>query len=172
MSRPTRINAGDGVTWTESSGDATAISYYFQDAQGVAVFSLAATIASGTATFALTGDDTTGEPPGIYTAWKATTEDGLRVSTDEGEFILAPNVDGSSAKTHAQITVALLEAHLAGRVVAGIESHTIDGQSIQKMSLADARALLNKYRTELKAEQDAFRGNAGKGAIIRHSFSE
>jgi hypothetical protein len=172
MARPTRINAGDDISWTESAGTATAVTYYFQNSNGDSVFSVAATIADGVATFSLTGSLTVGQIPATYSAWKAATTSAGRWSTFEGDLVLAPNVDGSSAKTHAQTVVPLLEAHLAGRVVAGLESHTIDGQTINKIPLSEARALLNRYRSELKAEQSAFNGNAGKNGIISHRFSE
>lgn len=172
MARPTRLNAGDGITWTESTGTASAVVYYYQDSQGNNSFSVTATIAAGVGTFSLAGDDTEGESPGIYTVWRAKTEDGLRTSSHCGQLIVAPNVDGSSPKTHAQTAVALLEAHVSGRLAAGLEGHTIDGQTIQKMSIPDARVMLLKYRRELEQEQAAFTGNAGNSGRILHRFTE
>jgi hypothetical protein len=171
MARPTRLNAGDTYTWTEAAGTATSIAYFYINDGGDTVFTVEATIASGTASFSLDGTVTEGEKPGVYTQYKATTTSGARVTTHEGELVVAPNVDGSSAKTHAQTVVPLLEAHIEGRVVQGLESHTIDGQTITKMSIEHARNLLRKYKAEMKAEQDLFRGNAGNGNIIRYRFT-
>ena len=61
--------------------------------------------------------------------------------------------------------VKALEAHLEGRIDdgegRGLETYTVGGVPITKISLMDARELLTKYRRDLDTEIAKARADAG-----------
>jgi hypothetical protein len=76
-------------------------------------------------------------------------------------------VDRAPVETHAARMVRLLEAHLEGRLDEeggrGIESYTIGGVPITKISHMDARELLVGYRRDLANEDQKRRIAMGLG---------
>ena len=63
--------------------------------------------------------------------------------------------DSSDSTTHAQRMLLLIESALEGRIPLGLETYTIEGQSIGKMPISQLASLRQKYRQERQLEIEA-----------------
>lgn len=178
-SRPATLIAGDSYAWTEAaptgSPDVEA-AYHYRGDDPAAYFVASGAIDPEDATqwiFTLTAADTAEMPPGDYTARLIVrgTATGDRTTTDRGALQLDPNPDLPAGETHAARVVRLLEAHIEGRLPAGLESHNIGGQQIAKIPLLEAEQLLTRYRNVLRTETEARKMRDGRGsATVRIQF--
>lgn len=106
--------------------------------------------------------DTATRKPGVYD-WQVYAEaGGERATIERGRLFLIRNAaDGS--QLWAEQMLALVEAHIASRLPAGINSHSYNGNQISKMTLAEAL----QARRDLMAEVARLRVSVGNddGAI-------
>ncbi len=83
------------------------------------------------------------------------TKDADRVTADRGTISVAANPTiAVNQKSFAERMLEIVEARLEGRLIADIESYSIGGRSVSKMSFAELRA----YRVQLYAEIASERG--------------
>ena len=66
--------------------------------------------------------------------------------------------------THAGRMLALVEAALEGRMVDGIESHSIGGVPINLIQADRLMAIRSQYRVEVQREREEMRLQAGLGS--------
>ena len=106
-------------------------------------------------------------PEGIYIVAAIATLSGVRSTTVAGSVTLQSPIDRPARESHAKKMVAMLEAHLEGRLHdeqgRGIESYTIGGVPISKIAIPEARKLLAEYRRDVQNEQSKERAAAGLG---------
>lgn len=106
---------------------------------------------------------------GLY-EWSAYAEKaGERITIDRGQVLMTANV-GSVTESYAKTCLDLLEAHITGRLPSGLQSHTINGNQISKMSMKDAIELRNYFRAEVAREQSASTGRSA-GTVVRQRFA-
>lgn len=73
-------------------------------------------------------------------------------------FVVAVKADPRTAiagdfQTHAEKTLALIEAVLEGRITTDLESYTIAGRAVSKISVRDLYALRGKYAAMVRQER-------------------
>lgn len=74
-----------------------------------------------------------------------------------------PTTDFRTDNTHAARMLALIESALEGRIPAGLEYSTINGQSIARIPISQLSALRDKYYNEVVAERNAALAASGQG---------
>ena len=169
MSFPSSAYAGDTLTWTASdfTSGSTVTAVLKHLATGTVISSIG--VESGSVwTFTFASQETATAPAGNYQV--STIELfslGSRETTQGGIMEMLEPVDRAPVETHAARMVRLLEAHLEGRLDEeggrGIESYTIGGVPITKISHMDARELLVGYRRDLANEDQKRRIAMGLG---------
>lgn len=105
--------------------------------------------------------------PGVYAVTRidhTTDADAHRTTTDHGTLTLLPNLEADFVETHPEKMVRLIEAKLEGRAVDGLDSHTINGQSIALMSVSELKSMRNQYLDEVR------RANGQQGRRILTQF--
>lgn len=90
---------------------------------------------------------------------ETSTRDTMRV--DGGTIQIDPQPGTKSQKTFNAQIVETLEKYLAGGLKLGHESTTIRGQSISRLSMAEATTLLNEYRSKVQIEKMSDRARRG-----------
>lgn len=94
--------------------------------------------------------DTANREPGVY-AWAAiATSGGERRTIASGNVWIRAN-PALAVVSKEEEWVALLDAHIEGRLPKGLESHSINGNQIQLIKIADAVALREKFIAKVKA---------------------
>jgi len=169
-SEPATIVAGDTVQWTKIISDYPATSgwtlkYSFQlvgSTQDPITFDASASGAgySISITPAVSAEWVAGNY--IWTAFVDNGTDRHRVAT--GSLGILADPVAASGGTHATRTLALIEAAIEGRIPAGLEQTTIDGQSILRITMPDLFLLRNKYAAEVRAEEDRARVASGQSS--------
>jgi hypothetical protein len=115
--------------------------------------------------------DTAELEPGIYRVALIVDVGVSRSTVVVGTITLKEPLDRPSRESHARKMVAMLERHLEGRIDddegRGLETYTIGGVPITKLSFESARNLLEKYRRDVETETVAARAAAGLGTKRR-----
>lgn len=172
--RPASMTAGDSLTWRESAPDGAAndpdlrATYHFRHMDSGALFSADGVSAASGWEYTLKGLDTAEKPTGLYgVSLVITGAGGTRTTIAKGTLQLLIPLDRPATESHAAKMVRLLQSHLEGRIDdgngRGLESYTIAGVPITKISHTDARALLVDYRIDLENERRKERAAAGLG---------
>lgn len=111
-------------------------------------------------TLTLTGDDTATWLPGTYAYSERMVKAGVVHEVGAGVITITENLGtAGDGRSHNQKAVEMLQAHIEGRLVDGINNYSIGGRVVSKMSLAEAVALLDKYKVKLLMERTG--GNLG-----------
>jgi hypothetical protein len=116
--------------------------------------------------------DTATRQPGVY-QWAARVENDAheRRVLCSGNLWLKPNPE-TGTLTYAAECLTLIEAHIKGRLPAGLSNHTIAGNVITKISIKEAEELRDKYRAEVREEQRALiRAKGGDPDALHIYFS-
>ena len=71
--------------------------------------------------------------------------------------------------THAERMVKALREYIEGRLPSGLESFSVSGGSINKLTVAEAERLLTKYQGRVRRQRAKKTGACGE--IIRHGMS-
>ena len=99
-----------------------------------------------------------------WTAFIVRKSDSERAQIGDGVFVVAPdpaNVD-TDPRTHAQKTLAAIEALLENRATKLDESYSINGRSLTRLSPEELMNWRAKYRREVRNEKVAAARKAGK----------
>ena len=99
-----------------------------------------------------------------WSAFIVRKSDSERALVGDGFFIVAPdpaNVD-TDPRTHAQKTLAAIEALLENRATKLDESYSINGRSLTRLSPEELMNWRNRYRREVRNEKVAAARKAGK----------
>ncbi len=166
-SEPSLIVAGDTVQWTKTLTDYSAVdwtlSYSFQIPGSTSQPITFDADADG-ANYSITVDssDTADWPPAnyVWTSYVTNISD-ERHTISQSTVTISPDPAAAYGATHATRTLAIIEAALENRLPRGLEMYTIDGQQVQKLTHEALSRLRDKYKAEVKAENDAARVAAG-----------
>lgn len=157
-SPPSRLVAGDVYHWSEVPANLADVSSYvitFRSISDSSVdFSVTGTDETTRFKFELEGATTTALDGDEFTVTHLITYSWGRETSSGGKMILLDNPTADPTKSYNQRMVDLLEAHIEGRLPEGLESHTIGGVPINKISLLDAQTLLSDYKARLNAERN------------------
>lgn len=128
--------------------------------------SVAATLSGTTAAVSMSAADTAQLDPGEWRVLSVVEEDGKReTAVVKDRFQVKPNPLEAEEESFTQRMVNALKASIEGRVDERggrmLESHTINGQAISKMPLAEQQKLLERYEARLRREVDRARIAAG-----------
>ena len=167
MAFPTEASAGDTITWTYPYATGETAKAVFQHVKTGYLISTEGTASGAEFDFTLTPTDTAEAPSGLYSAAVIITLAGVRETTQLGTLSLKAPIDRPFQESHASRMVKLLERHLEGRIDdengRGLESYTIAGVPITKISQVEAKSLLDSYRRDLAAEAIQRRTELGLG---------
>lgn len=110
---------------------------------------------------------TAGWAPGTY-AWAATLEHGLDVVDAGGSsFVIVPSMGSITAfyvaTTHAERTLALIEAAIEGRIPKDQQSYQIGNRQLTRIPIADLIKLRSQYRAEVARDR---RRRSGFGSLM------
>jgi len=100
----------------------------------------------------------------LLTVWATSGNDRYTVY-QAGITVKANLATGTPAQSHAQKMLSIIETAIYNRVnqssgtastttEGGVESYSIDGVSVSKLSMADLQRLRNKYAAEVQVEQN------------------
>jgi hypothetical protein len=174
---PTEIRVGDTVAWKKSLSDYPAttytLSYYLVKSGTRITFDASASGTDHAVSVAAT--TTVGWTAGTY-HWESFAHDGNdRYFVEAGIIELLPDFEtatsGYDDRSHAKKMVDLIESLMEGKAAADVESYSIAGRSLTKMSITELTEWLAHYRAEYRKElrqagsgrntkvQIAFRGN-------------
>lgn len=168
---PEIVRAGETLTWSKSLADFPAseytLKYYLT---GPASVTLTASAYNTTDhLISVTAATTAAYTYGIY-EWNAYAEKGAGASAEKyfvqsGYF----TIKTSSGKSHAKTMLDAIEAFIVGQSVADVESYSIGGRSITKMSREDLLKWRNHYRSEYaseKANEDRVQGRSSNNRVL------
>lgn len=163
---PSALVSGDLWTWTRSLSDYPAgtwsATWYFENS--TAAFNVAAT-ASGTDHVASVAATTTA----TYTAgryrWRLVVTSGATRTTVESGWVTVEVDPAVSAnydrRSHARKVVDAIEAVIEGRATQDQMSMSIRDRTLARTPIADLLLLRDRYRAEVRAEENAERLTAG-----------
>lgn len=175
---PSRLIAGDTYHWQDVPDDIDDVTSYEVIFRSVAdsdiSFSVTGTDQGTYFLFQLAGSATAALDGADFTITRVITEASGRKSYPSGLLVLLPNPANDPTKSYNERIVTLLEQHIEGRLPEGLESHTIGGVAIEKLTFLDAQRLLSEYRSRLEYErgQKFARENPDKssGSTIKIHF--
>lgn len=166
---PATVVAGDTVRWRKClpqypTADGWTLKYRLINAQNhydIVAFSAGDheyeidVLASTTAAWA----------PGTY-AWQAYVDNGSdRFTVGQGTLRVLPNLAGQTAgydaRSHARRALEAIEAVLERRASEAHLEYEIAGRRLRFIPVAELLALRDRYRMEVRAEEDAERAAAG-----------
>lgn len=170
---PSQIYSGSLVQWKRAdlSADYPPASYdliYKARLRGGLnpEISVTATNSGGDFLVTLTNAVTAAATPGSY-YWQAEIErksDNARILVATGEWKLIPDLDqtGADPRSHAEIMLDKIQSLLEGRADKDVNSYSIQGRSISKMSITDLLDWRDYYRKEVQRERRDSAIAAGK----------
>jgi hypothetical protein len=157
-SPPTRLVAGDVYHWQEVPANIADVSSYVITFRSISDSSVDFSVTGADETtqfkFELDGATTSALDGDEFAVTHLITYSWGRETSTDGKLILLDNPTADPTKSYNQRMVDLLEAHIEGRLPEGLESHTIGGVPINKVSFLDAQTLLSDYRARLEAERN------------------
>jgi hypothetical protein len=175
---PLEIVAGDFVQWKDSILPADypvasySVVYTARSVTGNDEFQVTATTADGYYLLTLLSATTAALPPGIYRWQKeiVKTSTSQRVVIKRGEFKILADLDvsGIDSRSHAEIMVTKIESILAGKADSDVQSYSVAGRSLTKMSFQELLDARNFYKSEVmreKAKEDAKNGRQSASTV-------
>ena len=167
MPLPSDSYLGDSIRWRENLPPGATGRGVLRHVESGLSITIEPTISGSEWTLDVAPGRTGGMPSGTYSASVVIEQGGERETRLIGSIILREPVDRPAEMSHARKMVGLLERHLEGRIDdgegRGLESYTIGGVPITKLSSMDARRMLELYRQDLKREETQARAEAGLG---------
>jgi len=179
---PYTIYSGDTATWkitdlnTDYSNSAYTLTYYFRLESTGASFTVNATADNDDYLITLSASTTASITAGKYhfIAYVTRSSDSARVTVDRGQVEVKPNLASSSAdpRTHAKIMLDKIESLLEGKADKDVSSYSIQGRSLNKMSVSELLEWRNYYKAEYNRELNKMRNENGdgSGSTIKVSF--
>ncbi len=166
---PVGFVAGDLVIWRRADdltrqylGGGYTLTYAFRPAAGGStVVTIEAVAGTDEWVATMTAAQTAVMPAGrwYWSAYVTRTSDGARVQFDDGQTIVEANrvVDPSDTRSHARKVLDAIEASIEGRAGDTVQSYTIGGRQINKMSADELIKWRNYYVAQVQAEDDSDR---------------
>ena len=174
---PTAIRVGDTISWTKTFDDFPATTYtlkYELVTSGTRI-QIEASADGDDYAIAVAATTTVNWTAGRY-HWESFAHDGNdRYHLESGVIDILPDFEvqtsGYDDRSHAKKVLDAIESLLEGKFTSDVESYTIAGRSLTKMSVEELLTARDRYRAEYNKElyeagnarprkiQVAFRGN-------------
>jgi hypothetical protein len=159
---PSALVAGDRWAWKRSAADYGS-GYTFTTeltpAAGGTPTTVTATLSGDHYIYEVSSADTAEYASGAYTWVEMVSRDsdGQRVRLSYGKGTISPDPAASTADTrsHAQKVLAAVEAVIEGRASIDQMSYQIGNRSLSRTPLTDLILLRDKYRAEVRREEQA-----------------
>ena len=154
-----------GVTWkwkktiTDYPASEWTLTYYLRK-NGATATSFNATADGDTFLVTVAAATTANYATGVYDIVGVVVKAAEKYVVYDGIIEVLTNPASASAydpRTHSRRVLDLIEAAMEGRIPNGMESYTIGGRSITKISLPDLRMLYEKYKMDVVMEEQAER---------------
>lgn len=167
---PPEVAAGDSVTWKKTlnafkPSDGWVLSYVFLNA--IDKIELSATASGDDHLISATSTDTDGWAAGVYSWQSYVTKGSERHLVNTGKLTVRPNFADLSAyddRSHAARVLEAIEAVLENRATQSHLMYEIAGRKVQSIPFADLIVLRDRYRVDVRAEEDAERAARGLGS--------
>lgn len=166
------IYAGDTVSFTVTLADYPAsvwtLSYRLTPRAAGTAYTFSATASGDDHLVEVAAATTATWAPGEYTvaAWVASGSERYTVESESGQVTLKPNPSsltaGTDTRSHAARVLAAIEAAIEGRADSSVDYLQINGRQVRHIPHDQLLVLRDRYRTEVKREQQAASG-AGMG---------
>lgn len=173
---PAFVVAGDSITWKRSLAD------YPASAGWVLSYRLINAAGKIDITSAASGDDhlvsvtavtSAAWVAGDYTWTAYVTKTAERYTLGSGAITVRPNLAAQAAgfdtRSHAAKTLDAIEAVIEGRATQSHLSYSVAGRQMQFIPIPDLLVLRDKYRVEVRSEENAVRvanGLASRNRIL------
>lgn len=164
---PAFLRAGDTATWTKTLAE------YPASAGWALTYTLVKTGVKISISSSASGDDhlvavapatTAGWAAGAYQFIGQVALSGAVYTVVQGMIEIAASfaaaTSGLDARSHAVKTLAAIESWIEGRDI-GVAEYEIAGRRLKAIPIADLLAIRDRYRREVRGEQDAQRAAAG-----------
>ncbi len=165
---PARITAGDTITWQRALADypasaSWALNYRLINASGK--IDIIASASGSDHLVNVSAATSAAWLAGSY-SWTAYVTKGTeRYTVGTGTITikqdLAAAAAGVDVRSHAVKTLEAIEAVIEGRATQAHLSYTIDGRQMQLMKFDELLVLRDRYRAEVRSEEDALRVQNG-----------
>ena len=98
-----------------------------------------------------------------WVSYMVRTSDAARVAVGSGVFTVKPNPAAAyDARSHAVKILAAIESLIEGRAASDVNSYSIAGRSLTKLSVDDLLRWRAHYKREVRRERDAANAAAGR----------
>jgi hypothetical protein len=98
-----------------------------------------------------------------WTAYMVRAADNARVAVATGTFVVKANPAASfDARSHAVKVLGAIESLIEGRSVSDVNSYSIAGRSLTKLTVNELMSWRAHYRREVKRERNAANAASGK----------
>jgi len=175
---PLEIVAGDFVQWKDTSLVTDypvaqySLVYTARSVNGNEEFKVTATTAGGFYLLTVLSATTAAITPGAY-RWqkeiiKASNSQSAIIKRGEFKIIADLDISGVDIRSHAELMVTKIESVLSGKADSDIQSYSVAGRSLTKMSFQELIDARNFYKSEVireKAKEDAKNGRQGASTI-------
>lgn len=155
---PTIFRAGETVEWTKivqdyPNTDGYALVYSFSGPSALASIT-ATNVADGSYSVSIPATTTSALVAGRY-LWAAHAQlAGAVYPVAQGTIFVEAKLLGTALTTHAERTLAVIEAALEGRLTSDMESYTIGTRQVTKIAAMELRNLRTQYKWEVWYERN------------------
>lgn len=156
-SEPEVARAGDTWKWTKSFADypvseGWALSYSIRGASVLVDADVTIQANAADWSVSVAAAKTAVLLPGTY-RWAAfVSKAGERYTADEGILVVEANLSTAAAGdalSHAEKVLSIIEAAIAGRLTADLESYQLNGKAVVKIPILELKRLRKHYRSEI-----------------------
>lgn len=180
---PQSFVIGDFVQWKRTDlfedypHTVFAITYVSRElaGSGGAEFSVSGSVTSNEWVFSIPSATSAAFTAGDY-FWQlevVRSTDSNRIVIERGNWKILQDLDvNTDPRSHAEIMVAKIESLLEGRADSDVDSYSIAGRSLSKLSFEDLSKAADYFRAKVKQERARNRAQRGlsTGATIKASF--
>lgn len=160
---PTTLTAGDHYTWTEDSTVAGERWEYIFSGDRSHKVTVTGEYAANVHTFTITPAISARFGAGIFTITKLVYADGERTTTRKTATLqVYPDPAATHEPSHNEKMVAALKESLEGGAPDFLESHSVNGISVNRLPHLEKLAMLRRYEARLAREIDRARVADGK----------
>lgn len=167
---PVKFTSGDLVQWREVSLESFAsvaysLTYVFRPAGGGDDITVIGSVVSTEFHITIASSVTATMKAGRWhwQSYLTRVSDNARINLATGTTDILPDLStvADDTRSHAQRMLNQIEALIEGRGATDVESYTIGGRQINKMSAAELTQWRTYYRNEVDAEDDVERRRNG-----------
>ncbi|MDB4947444.1 MAG: putative phage-related protein [Gemmatimonadetes bacterium] len=155
---PQRTTAGDTWQWDFAAAEFPSatwtLSWVLSGPARVAIDAGCVVASGGGWRTTIPATTTASISPGTYKLFGFVRSGGERREVLRQPVTVAPDPETAAAATsHAQRTLAIIEARLEGRLAADLESYQIEGRAVTKIPIKELHSLRSKYKDEVRRER-------------------